>query len=558
MTIQKIKITNLLSFSDVEISNLNDMNCIVGRNNVGKSNFLKALKYFYNKLDGKDELPPKLNSNYSYKGVISITYDTTRIFRIARKQPNNKYFSFIVRKLIPIHKRSIFALTKYNEDHSTFTLSLNIYSDGKVSWSTKDNQTLNLILYLYPFFHIEPRHMDLHEWDSLWDLISRIKSFNLSKIDDDAIIDFFDKSINSGTDNSYKKYIEDLNATISTKPSSQKEKALSYIKAGLKGYKFEIDNNDLKNQSDGTNSFHFINTFLRILIKISRREYITPFIFIDEPELGLHPKMNEILVHEIYRSYNYNNEQDRKVNRPKVFIATHSPNIVKEVIKKFLDKQRVYCFQKTKESTTSIKTLNSTYDNDSFINIFSDNEARLFFSDFILFVEGETELEIFGNLKLSEHFPHLNNIDIYKSSSNAIGERVNPSYSNSAIPYMFLFDADKAIGLKGGPGNFSLDLRKNGNYFSFDKKTLEYELNRHKLGFSNKHRELKANTNHLINCIGKKLNVDLTKQEFHDNSNFEHTFNAIKKRLLVKNIYINRTTIEGCLIQKHSAEIFYS
>ncbi|TOA26211.1 hypothetical protein CGK30_24250, partial [Vibrio parahaemolyticus] len=94
-----------------------------------------------------------------------------------------------------------------------------------------------------------------HEWDSLWDLISRLKSFNLSKIDEKSVIDFFDKSINSNGENSYKKYIADLNNTISTKPSSQKEKILSYIKAGLKGYRFEIDENDLKYHSDGTNSF---------------------------------------------------------------------------------------------------------------------------------------------------------------------------------------------------------------------------------------------------------------------------------------------------------------
>ncbi|EBJ5998111.1 ATP-binding protein, partial [Salmonella enterica] len=168
----------------------------------------------------------------------------------------------------------------------------------------------------------------------------------------------------------------------------------------------------------GTNSFHFIKTYLNILITISRREYITPFIFIDEPELGLHPKMNEVLIHDVYSKYKYNSGRNNKVTRPKVFIATHSPNIIKEVIKKFRDRQRVYCFRKNKESSTSIRTLNSTYDNESFINIFSDNEARLFFSDYILFVEGETELEIFGNMKLAEHFPHLKNIDIYKSSSN--------------------------------------------------------------------------------------------------------------------------------------------
>lgn len=554
---KKIEITNLLSFDNLLVEDLNDLNCIVGRNNVGKSNLLKVLKFFYNKLDGKEELPPKLNSNYSYKGSISITFDLTRIYRIARKKPTNQYFALIIRKLIPLHMRSIFTLMRYDNDHTTYTLVLNIYNDGKVKWSTNDKQTLNLILYLFPFFHIEPRHMNLHEWDSLWDLISRLKSFNLSNIDEQSVINFFDKSINANGDNSYKKYIADLNDTISTRQSTQKEKVLSYIKAGLKGYRFEIDENDLKYHSDGTNSFHFIKTFLKILITISRREYITPFVFIDEPELGLHPKMNEVLIQDIYTSYKYSKNGDDRITRPRVFLTTHSPNIVKEIIKKFRVNQRIYCFQKKTDSKTTISKLNSTYDNESFINIFSDNEARLFFSDFILFVEGESELEVFGNMKLTEHFSHLKNIDLYKCSNNVIGERVNPSYSNTAIPYMFLFDADKAISIKGEPKKLSLELQKNGNYFDFKTESLKAEYNRYKMGFSKNYKARKENLACLISSKKKPVEVNKTSQDFTDKSGFERIFMAVKNQLLNKNIYINRTTLEGCLIQNDSSSIVY-
>ncbi|WP_166113966.1 retron Eco8 family effector endonuclease [Pseudoalteromonas sp. Z9A5] len=557
MTIHSIKIDNLLSFESLEIKDMKDINCIVGRNNVGKSNLLKVIQFFYNKLEEKEQLPPKLYSNYSYKGCISITFDTTRIFRISRRNPKNSYFSFIIRKLIPLHKRGLFLFHKYDDDRTTFTLSLKVYNDGSVKWSTEDRQTRNLILYLYPFFHIEPRHMDLHEWDSLWDLIARLKSFNLSKIDNDLVINFFDEVINAKGENSYSNYIEDLNATLSTKKSTQKEKVLSYIKAGLNGYKFEINEKELNSQSDGTNSFHFIKIFLKVLITVSRKEYITPFVFIDEPEIGLHPKMNEVLINNIYSYYGYREGKVDKVTRPKLFITTHSPNIVKEIIKKFRDKQLVLCFQKDNISSTSIHKLNSTYDSESFINVFSDNEARLFFSSFILFVEGETELEIFGNLKLSDHFPHLRNIDIYKSSSNVIGERINPSYSNSTIPYMFLFDADKAWTLEGNPRKFTLKLKKNGNYFSLRKEDLENDYNKYKLGFNKKHRVIKSHIALLISSIGKELDVDLSRQKFKNEAEFNEIFSSLQEYLLLKNCYINRTTFEGCLIQESSAPIFY-
>lgn len=561
MAIKSIKISNVLSFDNLEITDIEDMNCIVGRNNVGKSNLLKALKFFYNKLEEKDVIPPRLYSNYTRKGTISVTFDTTRIFWIARKNTGNSYFSFIMRKLIPLHKRGIFALQKFSKEKTTFTLTLNIYNDSSINWSTKDRQTRNLILYLYPFFYIEPRHMDLHDWDSLWDLVARLKSFNLSKINNDNVIDFFDKNINADTENSYKKYITDLNITMSTRKSTQNEKVLSYIKAGLDGYKFEVNESELKFQSDGTNSFHFIRTFLKILITISKREYITPFVLIDEPELGLHPKMNEVLVNDIFSYYKYQDDTNSKTLQPRIFINTHSPNIVKEIIKKFREKQSVLCFQKTNSTASKIFKLNSKFDNESFINIFSDNEARLFFSSYILFVEGETEQEVFGNMKLAKHFPQLMSIDIYKSSSNVIGERINPSYSNSAIPYLFLFDADKAWGLAKSnsrtKSRHQLNAEKNGNYFSLKKQDLMLERKKYSFGYSKKYQNRKNNIDFMLNSINEDVNIFYTKQSFTNEKVFRKTHDAINKHLLINNFYINRTTFEGCLINSTSASIFY-
>ncbi|MFZ5379840.1 retron Eco8 family effector endonuclease [Aeromonas hydrophila] len=252
MAICSIKIENVLSFDTLEIKDIKDMNCIIGRNNAGKSNLLKALKFYYNKLEGLNTLPPRLYSNYSGKGSITLTFDTTRIFNIARKNKNNSYFQFIMRKLIPLRKRGFYSIGLYSTERTQYTLTLYVYNDNSVKWSTNDHQVKNLILYLYPFFFIEPRHMDLHEWDDLWDLVARLKSFNLSKISNNDVIDFFDSVINPDSSNSYRNYIQDLNQVMPTKKSTQKEKILSYIKAGLNGYKFEINESELEFQSDGT------------------------------------------------------------------------------------------------------------------------------------------------------------------------------------------------------------------------------------------------------------------------------------------------------------------
>ncbi|TOQ56247.1 hypothetical protein CGG93_24475, partial [Vibrio parahaemolyticus] len=53
------------------------------------------------------------------------------------------------------------------------------------------------------------------------------------------------------------------------------------------------------------------------------------------------------------------------------------------------------------------------------------------------------------------------------------------------------------------------------------------------------------------------LKIDLTKQDFLKEYEFEKVFSSVKMRLLSKNIYLNRTTLEGCLIQINSSKIFY-
>ncbi|HFE6850642.1 TPA: AAA family ATPase, partial [Klebsiella pneumoniae] len=88
MGIKSIRIKNILSFDDVYIDSFEDFNLIIGRNNSGKSNLLKVFKYFYEKLDEQRSIPLTLNSNYTPSGIITITYDTTRIKKIVTSTNN--------------------------------------------------------------------------------------------------------------------------------------------------------------------------------------------------------------------------------------------------------------------------------------------------------------------------------------------------------------------------------------------------------------------------------------------------------------------------------------
>ncbi|MBJ7537191.1 AAA family ATPase [Marinomonas transparens] len=95
MTIKSIKVKNLLSFDDFLMDDINDFNCIIGKNNVGKSNLLKLLRFFYNSLNGEKVISPELNSKYDSFGSITLTYDLTRIKSIVRSNTKSAYLKHI-------------------------------------------------------------------------------------------------------------------------------------------------------------------------------------------------------------------------------------------------------------------------------------------------------------------------------------------------------------------------------------------------------------------------------------------------------------------------------
>lgn len=578
MGIKSIKIKNLLSFDELIIRDFKDINCIVGRNNSGKSNLLKLIRFFYNKMEGKRELPPTLNSNYSAFGTITIIYDTSRIKQIVTSETNkgkSNFFKHIYNTLFKKeNERNVFSPIDIDsvDKESTYELTLKVNSNDSTEWSTTNKDIINIINYLYPFFDIETRHIDLYDWNKLWIIVSRLKSFNINKLKQNDVVDFFNDKLSS-KGNGYKEYIEKIQKTTQTNNYSYREKVLNYVKAGLKGQTFLIDGQSLKTQSDGTNSHRFIEIALELLISLTRRDYINPTIYIDEPEVGLHPKRNEKLVynlHDIYNSYkktkNTKEKGKYKTPYPSIIFATHSPNIVKEVIKLFEENQQILHFSKDKKDNTIVQKMNSTYEDKRFLNIFSDNEARLFFSNFILFVEGETELEIFRNKKLLENFPKLKEIDVYKSSSNVLGSYINPAYSNTVIPYLFLFDADKIYSFKRDISNPKIRKltfeNKNNHLYRLPDKKLENEqevdklVGKYKRGFNRKYKEKLKTIQKLKTIHNKEFSFNKLSFKIIEAKEYQESIRLIQNYLNDYNVKFLHTTIEEVLINTSLKKLF--
>ena len=585
MSIKSIKIKNLLSFDELIIDNFEDINCIVGKNNAGKSNLLKLIKFFYDKLDGKRELPPELYSKYSAFGTITIVYDMSRINHIVTspKVLKKNFFRGIHNLFFGRNKDYVKSFT-IKDEHTGITnrvsyleLTLRIHVNDSTEWSIKDPKILKILNYLYPFFHIEARHINLYDWNNLWYLISRLKSFNVNDLDTDELITFLDKQI-SETNRSYKSNIEKIQKITKTSKYSYREKVLNYIKVGLEGHTFQIENRDLEIQSDGTNSHKFIEIFLDLFISMSRTEYIEPIVYVDEPEIGLHPKRNEELIYHLYDTYkDFKQTKDKqeigkyKTPYPKIIFATHSPNILKQVIKLFEENQQILHFSKKKDENTLVQKLHSKYDK-KFLNIFSDNEARLFFSSFILFVEGETEVEIFSNRKLLNKFLKLKEIDVYKSSSNTLSKEINPSRRRASIPYLFLFDIDKLYQFDNKGNKKKMSFKNTNSHLyvlpkpSKDKKDkvinkiISYEKEKYKKGYNRKYASIGESYLKL-----SEFNDDEELATFRFNF-FTHKVEKEKLKILQKNLttYLNtkqvkyvNTTMEEVLINQDSKELFY-
>lgn len=514
MSLKSIKIKNLLSFDELIINNFEDINCIVGKNNAGKSNLLKLIKFFYDKLDGKRELPLELNSNYSAFGTITIIYSISQRIKQHLKPEQRKYFD--------------------NE----IELTLKIYSNDSIEWSIDNKEILKTINYLYPFFDIEARHIDLYNWDKLWDIISSLKSFNLKKLEKNI----FNKEEENKEFNSF---INLINTNIDTKKYTYGRKLLAFIKARVKGDRFTIGEDDLTTQSDGTNAHKFIESSLKLLLVLTKREFITPIIYVDEPEIGLHPKKNEELIESVYRTYI--TEKRTTEDYPTIIVATHSPNIVKQVIKLFNKNQQILHLSKEDKKPTVVKKMNSQYADKRFLNVFSDNEARLFFSNFILFVEGATEVEIFRNQKLNKSFEKLHKIDVYEAKESML-KYINPAYSNTSIPYLVLYDADKFI---------DINIEKKKISFKKDVINLVTYCKKYQKAYLYSEQKSIYSIVKMLLDGEKSTKLDFEKSLYITTFNYSKLIQDINMHFLNKeNYFLNKTTIEESLINKNSFSLF--
>ncbi|WHY79026.1 retron Eco8 family effector endonuclease [Neobacillus sp. WH10] len=525
ISILSIRFKNVKSLGNTYID-LRNINILIGRNGVGKTNIQKYLYYFYenlieNKLD--TDIFDKENPYNNY-AEISIKFDLKDFLEIGKSQPENEFFDKI---------------RKLQERDSTLNLTFKQYKNNTVSWS-HDYQERKLIKYLFPIYYLDVRNIDLYDWDNVWNIIGDLgqrrseKEGEFSKELEKILKDIYGVK--------YFEYLVELKSEIegleyNVQPFNNSDKFKQIYKLNFGGEKFKFKKNNLDFYSKGYNSYNYLRIFYTILDKLHKSKVKNPIVIIDEPEIGLHPT----LIDDLYKFIYSQNELIQTI------IATHSPRIVKNA----LVFGGVNIFQiyerKLKTNVKKIKNL----ENKKSDKVISDKEASYFFSNGILFVEGVTEYEIFNNPTLKEFYPVLSEIEIFTYNSNNISLDVShPFQRNLDIPYLLLLDMDKIVKYDNETKKFSIS---GDNYNPLKNQ----EIIRHeKYGYGIRRKLL--NWRKRIVGISKKAEFNYNVDYLIFGDELFYTFRRlIKAYCKYYNVYPVHTTIEGTIVNKSSYEYFY-
>ena len=406
--------------------------------------------------------------------------------------------------------------------------------DEKVKWNLKYEDRV-MIKSLFPIFFIDTRNLDVTEWQDVWDVFSElIKTSNTERKSIESDIANILSDSDKGISKKFKK-IEDLFsvAEVSVNKHMPKDFFRTLAKLYFSGDKIEYKGKKLDYFSTGTNSVKYIELLLRAIKEISQAKLKEPTVLIDEPEISLHPRFVD----------DFSSIIIEMIPQLCIIVSTHSARFVKNVIK---DSEviKLYCV-KLINNYTFIQKMKPfiQYSPESQYRVLDDH-VNSYFARAILFVEGETELELFSNPFIKVIFPQLSFVDIYKAfDDKLIFNIMNPNSLHTQTPYICLIDADKVFGFDSNNNRFDI---KN-EFFPLDIKE--------KFQFRNKH-QLEPPIRNLrkrINAMEQQLKVHYYKPYFScQDSSYQEFITTIKEYLMHYNVFMLETTIEGVLINRQS------
>lgn len=539
MGITTIKISNFKSIKNMKL-NLDystdfDLYCMIGKNGTGKTTVIDAIRYFYkmaNKIFEIEEVIDKLNI-YAQKMYIEIVFDLSNLL-INNK---NTYIETILKDY-----------ENYIIDNKLL-IRMTQFKNGEVVWyPLNDVYFVRKILKIFPVFIVNTRFISLTDWSELWNIISEISISGIKEATDsveDKLKDVFESIYGEKFDKSIRKIrkiFDEENININDKDYIVRFK--NAIMAQLGGDSFLTDNNSLLYYSDGMNSLKYIKLLLKLIVDLSDTAWKNSLIILDEPEIGLHPKFIE----ELADLFLIN--KSKKVN---YLITTHSTHFISSILKNGI----AVCFYRIymQSGYSKIEKIRDIIDTkDTFL--VNDAEAESYFSDAIIFVEGQTEIQLLRNRKLNNLFPCLKRITIYNTkSTDSVTNLILPQYTNMTVPYINILDLDKILTFDAGKGNFfitksELNPLHNSN-IKKKEKYLFYNKGGKKFFTYNLRQRIKA----MLKC--SKF-IQNSTQYWIDDKKYIFLLKMVWLYCYENNVFVMRTTIEGAIVNDVNNEIVLS
>lgn len=564
MSIKKITIKNCKSIEFLELNLNMNINCFIGINNVGKSNIMKIIHFFHTNLTREfydDSMFSKSNP-YNDEVEISIEYDFKELVDKVQGSFNvsngflddifsNINFSQFHNGLDPLNdiveKVKKFVDKYVEEDKCTLTLKYN-RKNKSINWNIKDYEFRAFVSVRFPVFFLESRNIDLYNWESIWKLIGEIAPFRKKVSITGNIEGVFE--LDDEGQNNYDIVIQDIiseieKSNIRIQQSNIYEKISQIIQLQLGGKGFEYETHKLQIGSYGMNSYSFMSLYVKLILRLFNNKHLSsPLIMIDEPELHLHLKKIEQFTREI--------KEYERFSTTKWIFATHSPTFVKNIIVEHVDYEIFHVTNTEFFNKSYVSRINGFKEKKH--KLISDNEANLFFSEVCLFVEGDTELEVFRNNNLRVLYPKLNNIDIYAFEGKEDKLKlVNPNDRKTKINYLVMIDMDKILNYSPKKkkyklsGSAYLNVIKNKNI-----------INREKYHYTKKFNDtFRVRSEITQRLTTNKFEVDSTGLCIEQSDERTELFELIQQYYDQYNFFPLETTIEGTLINKRNYHLFY-
>lgn len=400
MKFKSISIKNFRNFKEINID-LSNKNIFFGLNDVGKTNFLYALRYVFDKDIRKTNFS---DSDYHNKEVdtpieIIVTIDISDSSCI----DNQKLRAQLKGALLSTHKNVYIKLIAEFNNKELISIPI-LYWGGDLNnlHEMKQRGYLYEIDYVFNILYINS-YVDLN-------LLFKKNLNNLIKNESDAdkeILEEIQEIINSLNSNisslsgikefeekitpEYKKF-KNENITISIKS----EIAVKGLYSNIVPYiKQEEDSNLYPTAGDGRKKL-LVYSIFDLISDISSEKKINLFL-IEEPENHLHKSIQIALSQILFKDDKYKY----------LFVSTHSPYILYEMDN--VNLIRIYNENKINSASTFYKVPNAYIKNRKMLN---RNLSEALFADKVILVEGSSELILFEKI-LSTINPFYESDGIY-------------------------------------------------------------------------------------------------------------------------------------------------